>query len=346
MQDIDNPSTEFPTPKIWKEIQQYFGGIPLVKGKLTNWRTRAKLAVRGQLGSPKIGLFKPGTHEVEDLIDCIDHHPSINEALDALRKSQFHPYDEISLSGDLRYVQLTVHRPTKKIQLVLVSNGEGKCDNLAKHLEKSHDWHSIWINTQEGSTNTIFGPKWTHHSGPRFLEENLLGRRVCFHPACFMQAHMDLFEVILADIRAQLLSNKKVTEFYSGVGAIGLPLADNCSAITLIEINSYAEESFYKSSPPPNATFVTSPAKESAHLLEEVLIVDPPRKGLDKELLNMIRESSLEQILYLSCNFESLKRDLELLKEMGWVVSKATGYLLFPNTNHVELLVSLGKAEG
>ena len=84
---------------------------------------RAKLAVRpGLKTGPKIGLFRPGTHEVDDLIDCPDHHPAINEALALIRAQSFIPYHEADQSGDLRYLQLTVERSTQTVQLVLVSN--------------------------------------------------------------------------------------------------------------------------------------------------------------------------------------------------------------------------------
>ncbi len=327
MQEIDSLSTTFPT-------------ITFVNGKESGWRIRAKLAVRGT----KIGLFKPGTHEVEDLIDCPDHHPSINEALHRLRKAPYTPYNEQTLTGDLRYVQLTVQRSTGKVQLVLVSNGKGKCDALVETL-KNDDWHSIWVNVQEGSTNTIFGPNWELKMGPTYLEETILGRKFYFHPACFVQANLDLFEQILLDIKSWVLPNQHLTEFYAGIGVISLTIADQCQSAILVEINPFAEGCFKESRPPPHFHFFTGPTENYLDRLKEVLIVDPPRKGLDPKVLSALKDSSLKQILYLSCNFETLKRDLEILKSFGWIVQQAKGYHLFPNTDHVELLVDLRKNE-
>lgn len=341
MQLIDKPSTDFSTPPIWETIRQYFDPIPLYMGPRIHWRTRAKLAVRGSPRFPKIGLFKPGTHDVEDLTTCPDHHPSINEALHILRQTPLSPYDEKTLTGNLRYVQLTTSRVTKKVQLVLVSNGQGKCDALAEELSKAHDWHSIWINTQEGSTNTIFGPHWAHHSGPKYLEETLLNRPFYFHPACFMQANIDLFEKILLDIRTELLPQRELIELYAGVGIIGLTLADRCSSAHIVENNPFAKECFEQNNPPSQIVFHTGFAEKYTHLLKGVLIVDPPRKGLDRHLLQEIKHAPLEQIIYLSCNFDTLKRDLEILKEASWGICNARGYDLFPHTNQVELLVNL-----
>lgn len=324
MQEIDNLSTNFST----------------VRGKEAGWRVRAKLSVRKVDGQIRIGLFKPGTHEVEDLIDCPDHHPAINQALHLLRKSPIIPYDETTLTGALRYVQLTVQRSTSKVQLVLVSNGKGKCDPILQTL-KQEDWHSIWINVQEGSTNTIFGPTWELKMGPRYLEETLLGKKFYFHPACFMQANLDLFEEILLDIKNWAIPDQRLTELYAGIGVISSTLSDHCTAADLVEINPYAEECFRQSNPPPHLHFFTGPAEKHLEQLHDILIVDPPRKGLDRTVLDALQETSLKQILYLSCNYETLKRDLEILKSFGWKIERAKGYHLFPNTPHLELLVDL-----
>ncbi|MBS0628686.1 MAG: class I SAM-dependent RNA methyltransferase [Verrucomicrobia bacterium] len=324
MQEIDSLSTDFSTP--------------IVKGKEAGWRIRAKLAVRGS----KIGLFSPGTHEVEDLIDCPDHHPSINKALHLLRKAPYTPYNEQTLTGDLRYVQLTVQRFSGKVQLVLVSNGKGKCDALVEKL-KSEEWHSIWVNVQQGSTNTIFGKEWELKMGPTYLEEKILGKSFYFHPACFVQANLDLFEQILLDIKSWILPNQQLTEFYAGIGVISLTLADHCKSATLVEINPFAEKCFRQNGPPSHFKFFTGPTENYLDKMQDVLVVDPPRKGLDPKVLEGLRDTSLKQILYLSCNVETLKRDLEVLKSYGWKIRQAKGYHLFPNTQYIELLVDLRK---
>lgn len=311
-----------------------FSTIPVLKGNEAGWRYRAKLAVRH---GPKVGLFKPGTHEVEDLVDCPDHHPVINEALRILRKMTFVPYDEKTGVGDLRYVQFTLERHSGKVQLVLVSNGEGHCDQLAAALEKEHEWHSIWINTQTGSTNTIFGQKWKRVCGKETLED----LHTHFHPACFIQANLDLFDVILHDIRMMLKKGLRFTEFYAGVGAISLACVDQMTSCTLVEINPFAERCFEKAKAPIHLKFVTGPTEKHVDLLDEGLIVDPPRKGLDRVLLEAIKSSDLKQIVYLSCNEETLKRDLEELLNLGWLIEDVKRYTLFPGTSHIETLVSL-----
>lgn len=329
----------------WKLIHkissEFSTEIPIWSGKPSGWRIRAKLAVRQQDGKRAIGLFAPGTHRVIDLIDCKDHHPLINHALSVIREANFIAYDEKSSSGDLRYIQLTVSRCMGKVQLVLVANGKNKCLDLAEELRKKFDWHSIWINVCEGVTNTIFGREWIHLSGSKFLEESILEQATYFHPACFIQANLDLYEKILLDIKSVVMEEGEITELYAGVGTIAKVIDKPC---ILIESNPYAEESFRFSDHPPYLQFITAKSEDCSPYLKDILIVDPPRKGLDHQVIDAIQNSDLSQLIYLSCNPKTLKRDVELLKGQGWALEKLIGYDLFPGTNHLEILAILKKS--
>ncbi len=132
-----------------------------------------------------------------------------------------------------------------------------------------------------------------------------------------------------------MLPNRDHAEFYAGIGIISLTLADQCQSATLVEINPFAEACLKEGLPPSHFHFFTGPTENYLDQLKEVLIVDPLRKGLDPKALNAIKDSSLYR--------NNLKKDLEVLKSSGWIFQQAKGYHLFPNTNHVELLVDLRK---
>jgi 23S rRNA (uracil1939-C5)-methyltransferase len=352
-------------PPIWQDIKNYFFSenffsVDFISAEILGWRTRAKLAVRGNFDSPEIGLFKRGTHEVFSIFDCPLHHPSINAGIKQLREliviHKISPYNEKSLSGMLRYVQMVVERKTGKVQLALVINSfKNEKDLLpfVEQLSKDDLWHSIWLNFQPLATNRILGDQWHLEWGEPLLWEKLNHVDICFHPACFGQAHFSLFEKMLKSIRCFLLPSRKVVEFYAGVGAIGLSLIDLVGDLTCCEINPFAGFCFHDSVTKLSlelqgkATFKVGNAQECAFLIHEanVLIVDPPRKGLDKALLREICLSNhLEQIIYLSCGWESFKKDYEEIKGSGWKVENVEGYLFFPGSNHVEILASLKRA--
>lgn len=342
---MNSPPTDFST------VKNFFNSVELVEGQREHWRTKAKLCVRGSPNKPLIGLFKEGTHEVVDLVQCIDHHPSIDAALAQLRKVIMKrgiiPYDEKTLQGHLRYVQLVCQRSSGLVELSLVANGENGKDALlgaAKELWETPAWHSIWINIQEGSTNTIFGKKWIHLYGNEDLWEEIGGISICFHPGTFSQANLTLFEKILEDIQKQILPGKKVVELYAGVGMIGLTLLEKSEFVTFVESNPLCLPCFEKSAARLNAsnyTYIQGDAKKQSHVLEEceVLIVDPPRKGIDASLMQTILSTdSLEQLIYVSCGADSFVRDAKKLLDAHWKLTFIRCYHLFPGTDHVETL--------
>ncbi len=133
--------------------------------------------------------------------------------------------------------------------------------------------------------------------------------------------------------------DQRILELYAGVGAIGLTLHAKARQITLIENNPYAHLS-YQQTPKPNIVYHCIDAKEADFSNHDLTIVDPPRKGLDPQVLNKIASP---QLIYISCAFSTFKRDCETLISRGYKLQKAAGYLLFPGTNHVETLVVLNK---
>ena len=333
--------------------------VPLYHQEIIGWRTRSKLAVRGTFLNPEVGLFKKGSHDVVSIPDCPLHHPAINKAYAVVKRkiieTKLTPYEEGKLTGILRYLQFVVERKSRRVQLTVIVNRRGKdpvVDRFIKELYKEGDFLGIWVNYQPESTNRIFGQKWELISGEPYFWENLQGLSFALHPACFAQAHLALFEKILISIQQTIIKNSRIVEFYAGIGIIGLSVAHLSQKVSCSEINPHAEECFHlsrlqlKSDLQRRVSFVLGSAEETVHLVDEadVVIVDPPRKGVDPCLLDKILNSPhLKQIIYISCGFQSFKRDCQRLVEAGWRVEKAEAYLLFPGTNHVEMLCVLNR---
>lgn len=340
MQSANNPPTDFST------IKNLFNEALFITGPHTGWRMRAKLAVRGTVQKPLIGLFKEGTHTVIDMQVCPDHHPAIDAALEIVRKALpehgIIPYDEKTLYGHLRYLQCVVERQTGRVQLTLVANNTDEpLLPLVEYLVNKNDWHSIWINVQEGSTNTIFGKKWIHVFGEKDLWQTLCDTPLCFHPGCFAQANLNLFERILSDLLERILPGKNVIELYGGVGTIGLVALKKSRSLLCVESNPLCEECFLKSAKNHSAEYIRGDAKALTEHLDgqEVLIVDPPRKGIDATLMKKILSTTtLEQIIYVSCDAQTFARDAKKLLAVGWKIDFARSYELFPGTSHIETL--------
>ena len=339
-------------PPSFSSICSFFKkALPLIQGPRTGWRLKAKLAIRGTAASPIIGLFRPGSHEAIDLPICPDHHPAIDEGAALLRQKisalGIAPYDEIRQTGILRYAQFFVSRETGKIQLVLVAREKKSALELADALSKSSMWHSIWINIHKGADNKIFGNEWVLYMGEPFLVQNMGRARVSFHPAAFAQANLVLFDRILEKLDQWVPKSSRLIEIYAGVGGISLHLKSHLQSAVLIEDNPFAYLSFMNSwAKDPIFRYIQADAKAAIPYLDEgdCILVDPPRKGLDPELLEALGRLKNQVLIYISCSFQSFQRDAAILQKDGWVIEDQAVYWLFPGTDHVELVVKWKKS--
>lgn len=354
-------------PPVWEEVLSFFP--PPIQphlhvGSPLHWRHRAKMAVRGTRGAPLIGLFKRSSHEVFPIPACLVHHPRLNDAFDLIRlwmrQYELLPYEETSKQGELRYLQGVVQRESGRVQLTFVLNFARESVQAYQWLTRLHQlgeahptlWHSLWINFNAQATNTIFGSQWACAWGEEHLWEQLGGVAICYGPASFGQANLPLFERMLNRIRELLPEKARVAEFYAGVGVIGLSVAAKCQWVQCSESNPQAEAYFNlaraRLSPTiaSRLTFVTGTTHTTLSILDDAttVIVDPPRKGLDPHFFSALKKAlSVQQLLYVSCGWEAFKEDCQKLGEQGWKVQSVDGYLFFPGSSHVELLVCFEK---
>lgn len=336
--------------------------LPCLVGNVWGWRHRAKLAVRGSAHKPQMGLFKANTHDVYSIPHCRVHHPKINESVRVIEEwiveEKILPYEEERHSGELRYLQFAVESNTGRVQLTFVCNFSTKTEKwkrAAQKLWESHPnfWHSIWLNYNVRPDNVIFGEKWDLVVGDPFLWEIFEGVAVCYHPASFAQANREMFGKMISRLKDKVSLNAKVTEFYAGVGVIGLAISDKCEWVRCCEINQQAKECFemarqkLPSGRGDKLSFLTQQAAKATELIKEAdtIIVDPPRKGIDKSLLEVLQKTEeSEKLIYVSCGWEAFQRDVKALISHGWTLKEGEAYLFFPGSNHIELLAVLDKS--
>ncbi|MBX9922748.1 MAG: methyltransferase [Rhabdochlamydiaceae bacterium] len=342
------------SPKIWEKIVEVLGVSELICDDLTSWRSRAKLAVRGSVDKPLIGLFEEGSHTVVDLKHCPLHYPVMNEALEKIRRlmkiHKIEPYREKEHVGRLRYLQMVSDR--KQIQLSLVWNGEfleEKEKAFVKQLYNEGMFHSIWSNYHPKRSNTILGNLWELEVGKEDFFQEISGISFAFHPSCFAQAHLSLYEKMLEYIDSLIAEGRSLIDLYSGVGCIGLSLAKKAKKVTLVESSPHAKSSFEKSleklpeSVKKKCLFLSNPVEEVDFSEGDLILVDPPRKGLSKECKKKIFVSQAKQLIYISCGPESFLRDYREILQEGWILQEFKGFLLFPGTDHVEIVASFSR---
>uniref|UniRef100_A0A7N0UPM0 Methyltransferase small domain-containing protein n=1 Tax=Kalanchoe fedtschenkoi TaxID=63787 RepID=A0A7N0UPM0_KALFE len=326
--------------------------------RLWGWRCRAKLAVRGSSISPLIGLYQEGTHDVVDIPECKAHHPSINSAVELVRQGMaelsIQPYNEDEGTGDLRYIQMavTTHNTSLpsnkrykngKVQIALVWNSRNenshssvKLYDLSNFLWKkggpraaTHLIHSVWANFQTSANNVIFGNRWRHLLGERDFWEHIGGIDISLDPSSFGQANIRAFDSLLRKLQKYVPYRASVADLYAGAGAIGLSLAvaRRCRSVKCIEINKESKLSFEKTvarlASSVDCCISWHHADTSTEPLSwlvgaEVVIVDPPRKGLDQSLIY-----ALQNISSLELKTKSLKSLISKEEKRPWVTRRA-----------------------
>ena len=327
----------------------------VIEGTPLGYRHRARLMVRGRAGSPKLGIFQAGTHDVVDIPRCRVHHPLVNEVgaalREAIRATGTRPYAERSHTGALRAVQIVVERASQTAQLVLVGNAATPeplaalagvlADGLGARL------HSLWWNGNPVRTNTILGPNWQHLRGPDAVRESVRGADVFFPPGAFGQSHLELADALVARVHAQVPEGARVAEYYAGCGPIGLGLLRRAARVVFVEsapdavrglamgIAARPEREQLRAAVVAGSAGEALEARDGAH----VVIVDPPRRGLDAPLAARLAAEPPPLLIYVSCDVPSFRRDAEQLAGGGRVrLAALEAWSLFPNTEHVETL--------
>ena len=327
----------------------------MIFGNTAGFRHRARLAIRGRLGSPKLGLFELNTHRVVHIPHCIVHHPLINQVANVVRRALVDArvtcYSDAAHMGLARYLQVVVERSSQTAQVLIVANSPIP-DPLAAFLDLvrerlGKDLHSLWFNANTERSNSILGADFHGWWGPPSVAEHFGGAAVHYPPGAFGQSNLDLAQLIIEQVRAQIPSASRVAEFYAGVGAIGLSLLDRVAEIKLNEVSPSSlqglQQGITQLDPADQAKISVIPGEAgaacSAATGAQIVIADPPRKGLDPALVGHLSENPPEQFIYISCSLESFLRDTAQLTLGGKLrLVRLTAFDLMPFTEHVELV--------
>jgi 23S rRNA (uracil1939-C5)-methyltransferase len=329
--------------------------VPVTSGAMENFRLRARLAIRGRQNSPKIGLFETDSHRVVHIPNCRVHHPLINRVASVVRRAlveaRVSSYSDKAHLGVARYLQVVIERRSQTAQVVLVGNCETVepladclkliCERLGREL------HSLWFNANTERTNTILGSQWQLIHGTESVIESFGGPDVHYPPGAFGQSNLDIAEQIIEQVRLHIPAGARVVEFYAGVGAIGLSVIDRVTELSMNEVSPQSLRGLDLGLEGLNAerrariTVIPGPADSvrEAAAAAQVVIVDPPRKGLDAELRGSLSRTPPQRLIYVSCGLESFQADAAMLTAGGGMrLTGLQAFNLMPYTEHVETL--------
>ncbi len=331
------------------------GEIPVISGPHAGFRLRARLAIRGRVGAPKLGLFERDSHRVVHIPKCAVQHPLINRVAAVVRRALVETrvtcYSDKAHLGVARYLQVVVERSSQTAQVVLVGNSPSP-DPLAACLDLirerlGSDLHSLWFNVNCERSNSILGPGFTRWSGPETVIERFGEAEVHYPPGAFGQSNLDLAERIIEHVRNEIPMGARIAEFYAGVGAIGLSVLSRAGEIRMNELSPQSLHGLelgvaaLDSGDRDRISITPGPAGTAFALAQDVQVViaDPPRKGLDSALTEYLAEYPPERFLYVSCGLESLVSDTARLTSRGRMrLAALTAFNLLPFTEHVETI--------
>jgi 23S rRNA (uracil1939-C5)-methyltransferase len=331
-------------------------GLPAVhqvSGRPVGFRHRARLAIRGRLGSPKVGLFELDSHRVVHIPNCSVQHPLINQVAGVVRRAlvdaRVTSYSDTAHLGLARYLQVVVERSSQTAQVVIVGNS-ARAEPLAPCLDLIRErlgsaLHSLWFNSNCEHSNTILGARFQNWCGPESVVERFGGAAVHYPPGAFGQNNLEIAGRIVEQVRGEIPPGARVAEFYAGVGAIGLSVLAQAGEIRMNEVSAQSLQGLelglaqLSAEDRAKVTVVPGPADAAREAASQaqVVIADPPRKGLDPRLSEYLIEHPPERFVYVSCGLESFRRDTAQLTSSGTLRLRAlTAFNLMPFTDHVE----------
>lgn len=333
----------------------------MVSGATNGFRLRARLAIRGRQGAPKLGMFQLGTHRVVHIPNCTIQHPLINRVSAVVRRALVDAdvsiYSEAVHRGHARYLQVVVERASQTAQVVLVANSP-EVEPLASCLELirerlGKELHSLWFNPHCERSNAVLGAGFMNWCGPEALIERFGGAAVYYPPGAFGQSNLDIAERIVEHVRRLVPEGARVAEFYAGVGAIGLSLLPRVTTIRLNELGPHSLQGLAlglaglvatdraKVEVVPGAAGAALAAAKGV----DAVIADPPRKGLDRELLDHLARQPPARFIYVSCGLESFLADAARLTAGGGLrLGSLAAFNLMPFTEHVETVACFDRA--
>jgi 23S rRNA (uracil1939-C5)-methyltransferase len=329
--------------------------VGVVSGASQAFRLRARLSIRGRQNSPKIGLFELDSHRVVHIPNCRVHHPLINRVAGVVRRAlveaRVTSFSDKAHLGVARYLQVVIERRSQTAQVVLVGNCES-VEPLAECLKLIRErlgdqLHSLWFNANTERSNTILGSQWQLIHGPGSVIESFGGPDVHYPPGAFGQSNLDIAEQIIAQVRSHIPVGARVIEFYAGVGAIGLSVIDCVSELGMNEVSPQSLRGLdlglagLSGEQRAKITVMPGPAGagHDAAAAAQVVIVDPPRKGLDAELRESLSRTPPQRLIYVSCGLQSFQEDAAALTGAGGMrLTALQAFNLMPYTEHVETL--------
>ncbi|MDO4749882.1 MAG: 23S rRNA (uracil(1939)-C(5))-methyltransferase RlmD [Eubacteriales bacterium] len=328
------------------------------------WRYKVIFAVGERDGEPVTGYYRPRSHEIVPVENCPAVPLAANRAAAAVRRwmcaLEIPAYNEALGQDGIRHLLVRVSASSGKSMVCLASSRELSGHEIRALTEKLRfacpEMTSLALCLNRTRGNTVLAGEFRTLWGNDTLEDMLCGLRFALSPASFFQVNPPQAEQLydLALSLAAPKADETVLDLYCGAGTISLCLAQRAGQVIGVEVIDAAVENAKRSAQENNvlnAEFLCADAEKAVEIFcqrglhPQLVIVDPPRKGLAEGVISCIAELAPERVVYVSCDPGTLARDLRRFADAGYEAVRGCTVDMFPRTSHVETVVLLSKAD-
>ena len=324
-----------------------------------HYRCRVNLAVGRKKGKMISGRYELSTHRIVENDSCLTDNeaaaPVMKWIRDNARSRGIVPFDDASMTGDLRHVQIRVGLYTGEILVTLVVCSEKTSvdESFASGLAEAFpNVKSVVLNINGEFTSAVLGRNSRVLYGDGYIRDTLLGKTFRISSGSFYQVNPAMAGRLYSKALdlIELRPSDTVIDAYCGTGTIGIIASDRAASVLGIEnnagsvrdakenarINGVKNISFIKADA---SVYMEKLASSGEHI--DALIMDPPRSGSTVRFMKSVKILSPDKLVYISCDPESLSRDLGWLTRNGYAVKKICPFDMFPFTDHVETVCCL-----
>lgn len=336
---------------------------PTIGTEPWHYRNKMQFPVGSVDGQVLVGCYAQRTHAIVDTEQCIIQHPANNRIAAQVKKIigqlGIPVYDETTRQGVIRHVIGRVGTATQDVMVVLVTAGrelphkEQLIDELTASIP---NLVSIVQNINKSATNVIMGETSVVLWGQETITDRLGPFTFAISARSFFQVNTRQAERLYQQALdyAQLTADDTVIDAYCGTGTITLFLAQQAKFVYGVEYVQEAIDDAIINAQTNNVTNVQFLAGDVTQVLPalyrqgvrpEVIVLDPPRAGCDRKVLDTIAAMNPQRIVYVSCNPASLARDLAILNEANYIAREIQPFDMFPQTSHVETVVLMSRVK-
>lgn len=350
-----------------EELLGKFGTVSPIVGMENPFHYRNKVhavLATDKRGDPISGIYAQGTHHVIPVTHCLleNEHATeiIRTTVNLIKKYQIRIYNEYTHRGLLRHILVRISEITGEVMVTLVGTDLNvpRIAELTEELVSVHpDIKTVVLNQNSRKTSAVLGNREKVIYGDGYIEDILCGKHFRISSQSFYQVNSRQTEVLYNTVirEAGLSGDEVLLDAYCGTGTIGICASDYVRKLVGIEINPRAVEDARSNAERnniANAVFICGDAGEALSrnngkmLHPDVVIMDPPRAGSSVQFLDSLKNNAPERIVYVSCNPETLSRDLQYLScGSAYKVLSIIPVDMFPGTNHVETVVLMSRKD-